>query len=536
MHSRRYRQDVLVWDIPNARLLLQLTNTSLVHASALSPNGAWIAAVGGPIYGESGPGELRLWSLPGGRLQAEAPTQNTWLVHAAFSARSDLLATAGGKGQVKVWSVPDLEELALLQHDATVFGVDFSPDGHKVATGDSEGSWHIWSQNSNSRSWKRDSSHQAHLGNCDRVRWSPDGTALATGGRDQVVRLWRWTPGGRVERREFKGHSGRITGLAFAPDGQHLYSASQDKTLRCWRLTPAPHPDTLYSGGVGLGLSMTFSPSGRWLARPANSNTTEIIEVATWRKHGEVSGRWPAFAPDESWLATVIASNQVRFSETTTWQSTRLIPSDLPLSGPPAVSRDGLRIAFPAAENRILTWILPSAVPGKPLALARGAISSLFFGQSSEELIVVHKEDGSLESIDLNTSRPTRVIPTGSEFVLSAACAPDGHGFVLGESGPRIRVWLEKSGRTQLLNADAGSMVSVAWSPDGRTLAGGTFEGLIKLWNVRTLREVGTLRAHSSMVTALAFSPDGQHLVSASIDGTTHRWTAPSFAETDASP
>lgn len=536
VHSRRYLRDVLVWDTQSASLLLQLTNAFLAQGCALSPNGSWVAAVGGPIYGESGPGELRLWALPEGRLQAEAPLQNTWLVRATFSPRSDRLATAGGKGQVKIWSVPDLEELALLPHDATVFGVSFSPDGHKLATGDSEGSWHIWSQNPTTGSWNRDSSHQAHVGNCDGVQWSPDGTALATGGRDQVVRLWRWAPSGRIERREFKGHSGRITGLAFSPDGQDLFSASQDKTIRRWHISPTTQADGLYPGGVGLGLSMAFSPSGRWLARPGTSNSTEIVEVATWRKLGEVDGRWPAFASDESWLATVITTNQVQFTETGTWRSTRLLQSDIALTGPPAVSRDALRIAFPAADNHILTWILPSAVPGRPIAKVSGSISGLFFGQSGDELIVVHKDDGSLESIDLKGSLSNRVIPTGAESILSAAVAPDGRGFVLGETGPRIRVWFEKTGRVHLLNADAGSMVSVAWSPDGQTLAGGTFEGLIKLWNVRTLREVGTLRGHSSMVTALAFSPDGRHLVSASIEGTTHRWVAPSFAETDARP
>ncbi|HMO65800.1 MAG TPA: hypothetical protein PKE47_11380, partial [Verrucomicrobiota bacterium] len=115
-----------------------------------------------------------------------------------------------------------------------------------------------------------------------------------------------------------------------------------------------------------------------------------------------------------------------------------------------------------------------------------------------------------------------------------AARSADGEAFALGETGPGVRVWRREAGDTRLLNANAGSMVSVAWSPDGQTLAGGTFEGLIKLWNRRTLREVGTLRAHCSMVVALGFSPDGRHLVSTGLDGNTRIWTAPTLDETDA--
>jgi WD40 repeat protein len=89
------------------------------------------------------------------------------------------------------------------------------------------------------------------------------------------------------------------------------------------------------------------------------------------------------------------------------------------------------------------------------------------------------------------------------------------------------------TGRSELLSGDTGSVLSVAWSPDGQTLAAGTFEGFIKLWNTRTRRELAALRGHTSMVTALEFSRDGRHLVSGSVDNTWRIWSAPILAETD---
>lgn len=65
---------------------------------------------------------------------------------------------------------------------------------------------------------------------------------------------------------------------------------------------------------------------------------------------------------------------------------------------------------------------------------------------------------------------------------------------------------------------------SVAFSPDGRTLASASFDNTIKLWDLNDGRELRTLRGHTSGVMAVVFSPDGQLLASIALDSTLKLW------------
>jgi WD40 repeat protein len=71
--------------------------------------------------------------------------------------------------------------------------------------------------------------------------------------------------------------------------------------------------------------------------------------------------------------------------------------------------------------------------------------------------------------------------------------------------------------------------LSVAFSSDGTTLASGSADNTVKLWDVRSGQEVATLKGHASSVWSVAFSSDGKTLASGCDDKTVKLW----FAATD---
>ncbi|MDE0297185.1 MAG: cohesin domain-containing protein [Candidatus Poribacteria bacterium] len=125
---------------------------------------------------------------------------------------------------------------------------------------------------------------------------------------------------------------------------------------------------------------------------------------------------------------------------------------------------------------------------------------------------------------------------TGSELALltghsygatSIAFSPDGQTLATGGDWPdrTIRLWDTATGvHKRTLDVIAFDGRSLAFSPDGKTLAGATYDRKVRLWNAATGTPILTLEGHTSSISSAAFSPDGRTLASGSQDDSVRLW------------
>ena len=101
--------------------------------------------------------------------------------------------------------------------------------------------------------------------------------------------------------------------------------------------------------------------------------------------------------------------------------------------------------------------------------------------------------------------------------------SPDGTRLAVASS---IGIWLYDTVSNQEASLFAGhtSVVSVAFSPDGGTIAGGYEDASILLWDANTGEQLQTLKGHTHAIDSVAFSPDGGTIASGSGDHTIRLW------------
>ncbi|MEG4243205.1 NACHT domain-containing protein [Microcoleus sp. MON2_D6] len=109
--------------------------------------------------------------------------------------------------------------------------------------------------------------------------------------------------------------------------------------------------------------------------------------------------------------------------------------------------------------------------------------------------------------------------------VRSVIFSPDGKLLATGDSDGVVRLWEASSGREILTCKGHTNVVeSVTFSPDGEILASGSYDKTIKLWDVKSGECLKVLQGHTESVMFVTFNPDGNILASGSFDRTIRLW------------
>ncbi|MGH3887880.1 MAG: WD40 repeat domain-containing protein [Pseudonocardiaceae bacterium] len=545
-----------------------------VRSAAFSPDGSLIAT------GSYTDATIRLWDSASGRELANLPAGTRpeglegplTVTDVVFSPDgTTLVSNVVALDGLRLWDVATRQQLAGFPTHAThASAIALSPDGTVLAIGNPD--------NSNVELWDVASRAQVstlpgHEGLVWSIAFSPDGRRLATGGQDKTVRLWDLHA--NQENAQLLGHNELIYDVAISPDGRFVASSSADGTIRLWDVDTRQTKKVYNEGGLPAGVpgGMAFSPDGTWLVVGSNIGPIKVIDVTTGVQRGTlanpVRAEWGvafdragdrlvtvgsngmvqlwrftsfthsdsvmdvAFDPSGQTLASVSADHTVRLWDVKRRDFLHEFAGHTDTVKSIAFRPDGKLFASAGDDGTVRLWNPVTVVqqaeltasdtalfeevefsPDSAVMVAAGIEKSLSLGQPS----LPHPEPVFWNAA---TGQEIGRLPADNQTVRSLAFAPDGATIAGGLGDGRIRLW-NRADRTVRVDfrGHTQSVFTLAYSPDGGLLASGGLDGVVQLWDTSTWQLVGSVPSFSSAVRDINFSPDGVTMVTASNDNT----------------
>jgi WD40 repeat protein len=337
--------------------------------------------------------------------------------------------------------------------------------------------------------------------------------------------------------RQTEEADGNFAGLYFADGGRrivlvgqrfvHIRDARTGAPVAKYDL---PNSQTGAGGVIRQETIVCFSPDGRLYAVVAGDNW-QVREPATGTTHfratvkpavgkdGKPAGPFAAISPDGNTLAiSAWALDEVqlwdipdqRLLRTLTGRATKI-----KMMGHLSFSADGKQV-FVGGEDVVYRWDVATGTELPALAGDTGRGPPRAFASTDGQTLVTVDGNGLIRRWDPATGKPLAV-PHGYTTQTISDLSADGAYAVVADDAGRIDLWsVGENSRHELHAIGMPRAREVRFSRDGKLLATGLSDGTVRVWDVRTRKEIKTFRAdpngEPSAVRGVEWSPDGSCL------------------------
>ncbi|AFY40426.1 YD repeat protein [[Leptolyngbya] sp. PCC 7376] len=396
--------------------------------------------------------------------------------------------------------------------------VAYSPDESMVATGGADGNIRLWSAEGESIRTLED--HEAPI---YEMEFSPNGKFLLSGSEDFTARLWDPETGELL--RTFEDHDNSIYGVSFSPDSQIIATASVDGTVNIYSV----EGQLLQTLEIDLeNYDVSFNADGSAIATASEDGILRF-----WDLEGELRNEVEAH---ENGISTVAFSPKGDLVATGSWDQTAKLwtidgESVVTLQGHTDevnhlfFSDDGEFLVTTSYDNLAKVW----SREGELLHTIRGHEDGVLGVAISKDSSTVKTTslDGTARVWDISSLPNVKTFEDQTADIFEVEFSPDEKWIgSAGDSGARI--WDLEGNLISDLDGENNAMRDLAFSQDGRYLATGEENGVVKIWewtgdNFKLVQTVQNEDA--GKMRAIAFHPEGKYLATAGDGVTVQLWT-----------
>ncbi len=292
---------------------------------------------------------------------------------------------------------------------------------------------------------------------------------------------------------------------------------------------------TLQAHDGGL-LCAAVSPDDRFLVTADRKGAVKIWDLASRRQVARLAGHThevqrAVFAPDGRTLATCSTDRTVRLWDVGAWTERACLRGHLMTVTAVAFSPDGKLLASASRDRRVVLWALPQGRIARAWRAHADVVHDVAFTPDGRTLVSLGTKDklAKLWDVATGTQKGECLCPAEG---LSLAVSPDGRTLAMGGYGHAVTLW--RPGAAGAEREDLPVLWTVralAFSPCGSRLAAACDSGMLRVWEVsRDFRQESpsrTVRRGGGKGRAAVFARRGALLVTASEDeGTAEFWDA----------